>query len=333
MNKPERQSLTRLLEATGEAMQAGLTAGESLAIAIADEGDQMPKSLREALADAAKEGGQPALRLAGTVGANCEAWLAAVESGPAQGAGLALIADALPRVRKVPAGAVLVIADIVALLAVSILIAAFIAPTWVDLFAATGSRLPAPTRVAIGVAYAMIPMTLALVGAALLAQLWLRRAKSLGGLTHRIDRLVFRLPVVNGWLRIRESSRAARWLSLGRGSALAAFDALAESGSGTLSGRVAARVAARLREGQSLPDALEATDACLPGLVNVLRTAGEQEGQAFARFLERYAFVTSRREGASQEKLILIAHLITGVIIGGYIVAIYLPIFKMGSAI
>ena len=122
MNKPERQSLTRMLEATGEAMQAGLPAAASLAIAIADEGDQMPQSLRDALADAAREGGQPALRLAGTVGANCEAWLASVESGPAQGTGLVLIADALPRARKVPAGAVLVIADVVALLAVSILI-------------------------------------------------------------------------------------------------------------------------------------------------------------------------------------------------------------------
>ena len=333
MNKLERQSLTRLLEATGEAMQAGLPAAASLAIAIADEADRMPKSLREALADVSEDGAQPAIRLAGTVGANCEAWLAAVEAGPAQGTGLVLMAEALPRARRLPAGAVLVMADLFALLAVSLLIVLFIAPTWIELFQSMGATLPAPTRAAIVVAYAAAPVTLALFGVAVLSQLWMRRAGALGPFAVRIDRLLLNLPVVQVWLRIRESSRAARWLSLGRVTAQAAFDALAEAGAGTLSGRVAARVAAQLRAGKNLPDALEATDAYLPGLANVLRTAERQEGQPFARFLERYAQVTARREGASLEKLILAAHLVTGVLIGGYVIAIYLPIFKMGSAI
>lgn len=333
MKKPERQSLIRLLDAAGEAMQAGLPPEAALAIAIADEGSQVPPALREALADVTREGERPAERLAGTVGANCEAWLRQIDALPSQGVGLTLIAEALPHARKLPAGAVLIVVDLIALLAVSLLVAFFIAPTWIEMFGNIGATLPLPTRAAVAAAYAMVPVMLLLLGAAVLSQFWLRRAQSLGGLADRIDRLLLALPVVRHWLRIRESSRVARWLSLGRGSALAAFDALSEAGAGTLPGRLAARVAADLREGVALADALDRAGAFLPGLASVLRNAEQLEGQPFARFLERYAIVTARREGASLEKLIFTAHAATGVLVGLYVIAMYLPIFKMGSVV
>jgi hypothetical protein len=333
MNTQERKSLIRLLEATGEAMQSGLPAAAALEIAIADELSAMPQSLREALADAGSPGADPALRLAGIAGANAESWLARVEAGAPQGAGLALIAEALPRARRLPGGAVLIIADLAVLAVLSVIVTFFIAPTWIELFSSMNMTLPAPTRVAVAVAYAMIPVSAALVGLMVVAQLWLRRAGALGPWAARIDRLLLNLPAAGDWLRTRETVRAARWLALSRGAELGAFDAMAEAGAGTLGGRVAARVAASLREGKPLPETLESAGAFLPGFARVLRTADAHEGQPIARFLARYAQIASQRETGSRERLILAAHFVTGVVIGSYVFAIYLPLFKMGSAI
>jgi hypothetical protein len=76
------------------------------------------------------------------------------------------------------------------------------------------------------------------------------------------------------------------------------------------------------------------TGRFLPGLVSLVRSLEQRGTPAEWRpLLTRYANATSGREEMALDRMLLVAHAVTGCVIGFFVLGFYLPIFKIGAAV
>jgi type IV pilus assembly protein PilC len=230
--------------------------------------------------------------------------------------------------------AVLVVAFVV-----TAILLIFVIPAFEDLFKGFGADLPTFTRMIIDLSvfvrvkgwYIVI-----LTGAAISAFLYFKKRSR--PMRHWLDRLSLKMPIIGGILQKAAIARYARTLSTMFAAGVPLVEAL-ESVAGATGNIVYEVGVLEMRDevatGQRLQQAMENTDL-FPNMVIQMIAVGEESGSLDAMSSKVADFYEEDVDNAVDNLSSLLEPMIMailGVLVGGLVVAMYLPIFKMGSVI
>lgn len=320
---------------------AGLPLVQCLdALARQTRNDNLRRVLRRMLADV--ESGRT---LAGAMGRHRRVFsgvsvdmVAAGETGGALDAILVRLADFMEkqaalarRVRSALAYPVMIVA--VAVPAVVVMLVAVV-PTFERMFASAGVPLPLPTRLVVGASALVQERWWMLLAAAALAVAALARAYRTDAGRLAADRFALGVPVLGSLLRKAAVSRFTRTLGTLVASGVPILDGL-EATAKTAGNRVVHDAVMRSRASIAAGDTIAgplAESGVFPPVVVQMIDVGEQTG-ALDEMLTRVADLHDQEVDAAVEALLAAMEpamiLVLGVVIGGMIVAMYLPIFDM----
>ncbi|WIB26311.1 type II secretion system F family protein [Curtobacterium sp. MCSS17_015] len=230
-----------------------------------------------------------------------------------------------------------VVVLIMSLAAVAIMLI-FIVPIFQDMFSSLGGTLPLPTMVLVYASHAMRFVLPVLIPLVIVAWLWWRANKNSAKVRSVIDPMKLRLPVFGALTRKIVIARFSRNLSNMIAAGVPILQAL------QIAGQVAGnsviesavdRVAEAVRKGDTIAGPLT-KESVFPSMVSQMVSVGEDAG-SLETMLEKISVFYDNEVEATTEALtsliepLLIAFL--GVVVGGMIVALYLPIFQITSLI
>ncbi|TMQ03305.1 MAG: type II secretion system F family protein [Deltaproteobacteria bacterium] len=193
----------------------------------------------------------------------------------------------------------------------------FVIPQFESLFKGFGADLPAFTRLVIDISKAK---------------------KRNRGVRHFVDRAMLKVPIIGSSLNKSAIARYARTLSTTFAAGVPLVEAL-DSVAGACGNIVYENAVRKMRDevatGQRLQRAMENTDL-FPNMVNQMIAVGEESGSLDAMSSKVADFYEEEVDNAVDSMSSLIEPLIMGilgVLVGGLVIAMYLPIFKMGSVV
>ena len=222
---------------------------------------------------------------------------------------------------------------------VTAVIMIFVIPSFKSVFTSFGADLPAPTLVVIAMsaffgAYWYIVFGLLFGGIYFLVQAWKRSPK----VQATIDRLALKLPVLGEMLQKAAIARWSRTLAttFAAGVPLVeALDSVGPSAGNAVYKEATKQVQTEVNIGTSLAQSMQNT-AVFPNMAVQMTAIGEESGaldsmlSKVADYYEREVDETVDALASLIEPVIMV---LLGVIIGGIVVAIYLPIFKLGQVV
>ena len=244
--------------------------------------------------------------------------------------------DAL--VRKVK-GAMIYPAVIMSVAAIAIcVLLIFVIPVFESMFAGVGLALPLPTRVVIGASDFLRTYWWAVLAAGGAAAWLFKRyyATSTGKLN--VDRMLLRFPVLGDVLRKSAVSRFTRTLGTLISSGVSILDGL-EITAKTAGNRVIQDAIMQSRASIAGGDTIAAPlqkSAVFPPMVISMIAVGEQTGGLDEMLSKIADFYDEEVDAAVSGLLSLLEPVMIvflGVIVGGMVVAMYLPIFDMINAV
>ena len=227
---------------------------------------------------------------------------------------------------------------VVAALVISVMML-FVIPEFKNVFSSFGADLPAPTLMVIAMSDFFVEYWYVIFGAligAIFATAWSYKRST--AMQTTLDRLVLRMPVIGPIIRKATIARWTRTLSTMFAAGVPLVEAL-ESVGGAAGNHVymvaTKQIQSEVSTGTSLTVAMQNAEV-FPTMVVQMVSIGEESGQLdgmlgkVADFFEQE--VDDAVAGLSQllEPIIMV---FLGTIIGGLVVAMYLPIFKLGSVI
>lgn len=208
----------------------------------------------------------------------------------------------------------------------------FIVPVFQKMFADLGGELPLPTQILVVLSSNMIwigPLTVALVFGGIL---WFRRYGHQPQVREALDRARGRIPVLGPFFRKVAIARFTRTLSTTLGAGVPILQALAivkQTAGSAIVEEAVGRVAEGVRRGRSLA-ALMTAEPVFPPLVSQMVAVGEDTG-ALDSMLKRVADFTDREVQQMAQRLTAMIEplmvVLVGIIVGGMILSLYLPIF------
>jgi type IV pilus assembly protein PilC len=231
------------------------------------------------------------------------------------------------------------IAVVVIAVIVTTILLIFVVPQFKEIFSSFGADLPAFTMFVIGISEWMQKywwVALIAVGSTIygLGQAKLRSAK----FRHGLDRLVLKLPIVGEILTKSIIARYARTMSTMFAAGVPLVEAM-ESVAGAAGNQVYKEAILGMRDnvatGQQLTLAMVQT-GLFPNMVNQMVAIGEESGSLDAMLGKVADFYETEVDDAVDGLSSLLEPLIMavlGVLVGGLIIAMYLPIFKLGAVV
>ncbi|MGQ0846222.1 MAG: type II secretion system F family protein [Sporichthyaceae bacterium] len=225
---------------------------------------------------------------------------------------------------------------VVLIMAVLIVVAMllFVVPIFDDMFKTLGGALPFPTRVLVMASNAMA--WLAPLGAAMAAGAFFAWRKY--GRTQRVrevvDPLMLKLPVFGKLFQKVALARFARTLgTLLRSGVpiLAALDITADTTGNVVVSRALRDVAESVKTGETISGPLR-NHSVFPPMVVYMMASGEETGSLDEMLTKIGEFYDDEVEATTDALTALIEPImiaILGTVVGGMIIALYLPIFKI----
>ena len=227
---------------------------------------------------------------------------------------------------------------VVAALVISVMML-FVIPEFKSVFSGFGADLPAPTMIVIAMSDFFVDFWYIVLGIPILAIVtigWLYKRSP--AMQIAIDRIVLKLPVIGNIIRKATVARWTRTLSTMFAAGVPLVEALDSVGgaSGNHVYLTATRqIQSDVSTGTSLTVSMQNVGV-FPTMVVQMVSIGEESGQLdamlgkVADFFEQE--VDDAVAGLSQllEPIIMV---FLGTVIGGLVVAMYLPIFKLGSIV
>ena len=230
--------------------------------------------------------------------------------------------------------AVLVVAFVV-----TIILMVFVIPAFEDLFQGFGADLPAFTRVVIEISQFIRDkgwFLAMMFGASIFTFMYFKKRSR--PMRHFLDRLVLKAPIIGPIMQKSAIARYARTLSTMFSAGVPLVEAL-ESVAGATGNIVYEIGVLQMKDevstGQRLQQAMENTDL-FPNMVVQMIAVGEESGSLDTMSAKVADFYEEDVDNAVDNLSSLLEPLIMsvlGVLVGGLVVAMYLPIFKMGSVI
>jgi general secretion pathway protein F len=214
----------------------------------------------------------------------------------------------------------------------------FVIPRFEDLFVSFGQTLPWPTRVLLACSGFMgrwWPAVLAVIAASVLgAAVVLRRP----AVRAARDRAAMGMPVLGPmWLKLEIARLARTWGAL-TASGVRMLESLRITGQTAHNLRLGAtftQIAAAVEAGASVADAVEATRAYPPMMVNLIRT-GEHTGELPEMLTELAQIYEEEAERAVAGAVKLLEPtliVLLGGIIAGIVAAVILPVFQANALV
>ncbi|CAM3299412.1 type II secretion system F family protein [Halomonas lysinitropha] len=240
------------------------------------------------------------------------------------------------RVKKAlwyPAAVIAVGIGVTALLLIKVV------PQFESLFQGFGAELPAPTRVTIALSeFAQQYWWWGVLGLA--AFIFLLRAgmKKSDAFRYRMHALSLRIPVIGDILDKSSVARYSRTLATTFGAGVPLVEAL-NTAEGAAGNMVYERAIAQIREdvstGQQLNFAMRLTEQ-FPALAVQMVGIGEEAGSLDAmlnRVADYYEEEVDNKVDTLTSLLEPFIIVVLGVLVGGLVISMYLPIFELGSVI
>lgn len=214
-----------------------------------------------------------------------------------------------------------------------------VVPTFQELFEGFGAELPAFTQFVINLSEGLQAnfLMVLLVGAALVIGFTEARKRS-QGFHDAVDRLLLRIPVVGPITHKATVARFARTLSTTFAAGvplIEALDACAGATGNVVYRKAVLQVKEDVATGQQLQFAMRSTGV-FPAMALQMTAIGEESGALDAMLAKVATYyedeVDNMVDGLTSmlEPLIMA---VLGVLIGGLIIAMYLPIFQLGAVV
>ncbi len=229
-------------------------------------------------------------------------------------------------------------AVIVVAVLVTTLIMMFVVPQFESLFASFGSDLPAFTKFVVSISRWLQEWWFLAFGAVIaaiyaFAYVWKRSRK----FRLAVDRLLLKIPIIGVIVNKSSIARFARTTSTMFAAGVPMVEAL-ESVAGATGNIVYSDAVMRMREdvatGQSLQLTMRQQDL-FPHMVIQMVSIGEESGSLedmLSKVADFYEEEVDNMVDALSSLLEPIIMVVLGTLVGGLIVAMYLPIFHMGEA-
>ena len=214
----------------------------------------------------------------------------------------------------------------------------FIVPVFQGMFEDFGGDLPAPTQVLVTLsenAYWFVP---ALIVAMVAFGVWWRANKHKDAVRSKVDVLVLKLPVFGDLFRKVAIARFSRNFATMMGAGVPVLQSLAivgETSGNWVIENALAKVQDSVRVGRSISGPL-AEEPIFPPMVVQMVSVGEDSGSLEIMLTKVADFYDEEVQSTAESLTALIEPLMIGVIgavIGGMIVALYMPVFTIFNEI
>jgi type IV pilus assembly protein PilC len=214
----------------------------------------------------------------------------------------------------------------------------WVIPVFAELFSSFGKALPAPTQFVINLSNFTIAYFHYMVGIAIAAAIALRQTYQTQGGRLAIDSALLQVPIFGELIRKSSIARFTRTLSTLVSSGVPILDALlitAKTSGNRVVERAILATRVSISEGNSISEPLVQSKV-FPPMVCQMIAVGESTGaldamlQKIAEFYEDEVDNMVANLTTLMEPLVI---LFLGVIIGGLVISMYLPIFQLGSVI
>jgi type IV pilus assembly protein PilC len=224
-----------------------------------------------------------------------------------------------------------------ALLVTSILLI-FVIPTFRDLFTGFGSALPLPTQIVLSLSDFFVDNVFLIFGSLGASVFFFTRFARTARGKEVIHPILLKLPVFGDIIRKVAVARFSRTLGTMVSSGVPILEALAICAR-TAGNKVVERDVLRARlsisEGRTMAEPLGASNV-FPTMVVQMIAVGESTGALdtmLKKIADFYEDEVDNAVGAMKQLIEPIMILVLGTIIGALVVAMYLPIFKMGGVV
>lgn len=222
---------------------------------------------------------------------------------------------------------------------VTVILLIFVIPQFESLFAGFGADLPAFTRFVIDLSKALQANGLwlgAVMGGGV--YFFMHTYKRSRALRESVDRFMLKMPVLGPILVKAAIARYARTLATMFAAGVPLVEALT-SVAGATGNIVYENAVLKMRDevatGNRLQRTMEAT-GLFPNMVNQMIAVGEESGsldQMAGKVADFYELEVDTAVDSMSSLLEPLIMAILGVLVGGLVIAMYLPIFKLGSVV
>jgi type IV pilus assembly protein PilC len=222
---------------------------------------------------------------------------------------------------------------------ITAIIMIFVIPAFKQVFASFGADLPAPTLMVMAISDFFVEYWYAIfggIGGALYGFFWTWKRSEKMQIV--MDRILLRTPIFGSLVRKSSIARWTRTLSTMFAAGVPLVEALdsVAGAAGNYEYYVATkRIQAEVATGSSLTSAMQGTGV-FPNMVLQMVAIGEESGSLdamlskVADFFEQEVDDSVEALSSLMEPMIMV---VLGTLIGGLVIAMYLPIFKMGQAV
>src|ERR1700756_3638943 len=222
---------------------------------------------------------------------------------------------------------------------VTVVLLIFVIPQFESLYKGFGADLPAFTQAVIGLSRFVQDKGVYIaivVGLAVYAFIYFKKRSK--ALREFLDRASLKVPVIGPILNKSAIARYARTLSTMFSAGVPLVEAL-DSVAGATGNIVYEKAVLKMRDevstGQRLQRSMEAT-GLFPNMVNQMIAVGEESGSLDEMSAKVATFYEAEVDNAVDAMSSLLEPLIMailGVLVGSLVIAMYLPIFKLGSVV
>jgi len=226
---------------------------------------------------------------------------------------------------------------VISLIAVVIMLT-FIVPIFKTMFEGLGGSLPVPTQILVNVSQNMFWIAPTLIVLIVVGAVWWKQKKNTESVRKVVDPLKLKMPVFGGLVRKIAVARFTRNFSNMIGAGVPILQALnvigATSGNYVIESATK-RVSESVRNGQSLSKPL-ADEPVFPPMVVQMMAVGEDSGSLETMLIKIADFYDAEVQAMTEALTSLIEPLLIaflGVVIGGMVVALYMPIFSIATAV
>ncbi|UCE89613.1 MAG: type II secretion system F family protein, partial [Pseudomonadota bacterium] len=215
----------------------------------------------------------------------------------------------------------------------------FVIPQFESLFGSFGADLPAPTRFVITMSEFFQAYWWAVFGGIGLAIYGAIQAKKRSkGFNHFLDKAILKVPIFGPLMHKAAIARYARTLSTMFAAGVPLGEAM-ESVAGAVGNVVYGEAVLRMRDEVSTGTQLNVSmrqTGMFPNMVVQMAAIGEEAGSLDARLAKVADFYEEEVDNAVDSLSSLLEPMIMvilGGLIGGLVIAMYLPIFQMGKVV
>jgi type IV pilus assembly protein PilC len=214
----------------------------------------------------------------------------------------------------------------------------FIVPVFEKMFAQMGAKLPLPTQFLVDLSHGMVYIGPIVVVGGIVFAIWWKNHKTDEAVRRVVDPIRLRMPVFGELMKKVAVARVTRNLATMIGSGVPILRALqvvgATSGNWVIESALT-RAGEAVRNGATIAEPL-AKEKVFPSMVTQMIAVGEDSGALETMLHKVSDFYDQEVESMTEQLTALIEPImiaVIGVLIGGMIVALYMPIFDIYSHI